>query len=187
MNSLSARRARSSAAGARGRQSRRYRARVGAAGSPPQRGRCGRRRPPAPDTAVAPTRGVSSSVICIHALLQQLLAVSVLLVTHDIDEALYLSDRIVLMDGVPGPARARSGARRVRGQPRTAARTRRAGHITPETGEPARGARDLGKHRLIHEGVLGPKCSHKPGPRRGHKWPEAELQRTLRRRASAPG
>jgi len=31
---------------------------------------------------------------------------SVLLVTHDIDEALYLSDRIVLMDGVPGPARA---------------------------------------------------------------------------------
>ena len=30
----------------------------------------------------------------------------VLLVTHDIDEALYLSDRIVLMDGVPGPARA---------------------------------------------------------------------------------
>lgn len=31
---------------------------------------------------------------------------SILMVTHDIDEALYLSDRIVLMDGVPGPARA---------------------------------------------------------------------------------
>lgn len=31
---------------------------------------------------------------------------TVLLVTHDIDEALYLSDRIVLMDGRPGPARA---------------------------------------------------------------------------------
>ncbi|MFC3460757.1 ABC transporter ATP-binding protein [Massilia haematophila] len=31
---------------------------------------------------------------------------SILVVTHDIDEALYLSDRIVLMDGVPGPARA---------------------------------------------------------------------------------
>ena len=31
---------------------------------------------------------------------------SVLLVTHDIDEALCLSDRIVLMDGMPGPARA---------------------------------------------------------------------------------
>lgn len=31
---------------------------------------------------------------------------SVLLVTHDIDEALYLSDRVILMDSVPGPARA---------------------------------------------------------------------------------
>jgi sulfonate transport system ATP-binding protein len=31
---------------------------------------------------------------------------TVLLVTHDIDEALFLSDRIVLMDGRPGPARA---------------------------------------------------------------------------------
>jgi sulfonate transport system ATP-binding protein len=31
---------------------------------------------------------------------------TVLLVTHDIDEALYLSDRIVLMDGRPAPARA---------------------------------------------------------------------------------
>ena len=31
---------------------------------------------------------------------------TVLLVTHDLDEALYLSDRIVLMDGRPGPARA---------------------------------------------------------------------------------
>lgn len=31
---------------------------------------------------------------------------TVLLVTHDLDEALYLSDRIVLMDGHPGPARA---------------------------------------------------------------------------------
>lgn len=31
---------------------------------------------------------------------------TVLLVTHDIDEALYLSERIVLMDGRPGPARA---------------------------------------------------------------------------------
>lgn len=31
---------------------------------------------------------------------------TVLLVTHDIDEALYLSDRVVLMDGVPGPVRA---------------------------------------------------------------------------------
>ena len=31
---------------------------------------------------------------------------TVLLVTHDIDEALYLSGRIVLMDGRPGPARA---------------------------------------------------------------------------------
>jgi sulfonate transport system ATP-binding protein len=31
---------------------------------------------------------------------------TVLLVTHDIDEALYLSDRIVLMDSHPGPARA---------------------------------------------------------------------------------
>jgi len=31
---------------------------------------------------------------------------SVLLVTHDIDEALYLSDRIVLMDSAPGPVRA---------------------------------------------------------------------------------
>ena len=31
---------------------------------------------------------------------------SVLLVTHDIDEAIYLSDRIVLMDNAPGPARA---------------------------------------------------------------------------------
>lgn len=29
-----------------------------------------------------------------------------LLVTHDIDEALYLSDRVVLMDTVPGPVRA---------------------------------------------------------------------------------
>lgn len=31
---------------------------------------------------------------------------TVLLVTHDIDEALYLSDRVILMDGAPGPARA---------------------------------------------------------------------------------
>ena len=31
---------------------------------------------------------------------------TMLLVTHDIDEALYLSDRVVLMDGVPGPVRA---------------------------------------------------------------------------------
>ena len=31
---------------------------------------------------------------------------TVLLVTHDIDEAIYLSDRVVLMDGVPGPVRA---------------------------------------------------------------------------------
>ena len=31
---------------------------------------------------------------------------TVLLVTHDIDEALYLSDRVILMDGVPGPVRA---------------------------------------------------------------------------------
>lgn len=31
---------------------------------------------------------------------------TVLLVTHDIDEALYLSDRVVLMDSVPGPVRA---------------------------------------------------------------------------------
>ena len=31
---------------------------------------------------------------------------TVLLVTHDLDEALYLSDRVVLMDGVPGPVRA---------------------------------------------------------------------------------
>ena len=33
-------------------------------------------------------------------------ALTVLLVTHDIDEALYLSDRVVLLDGAPGPARA---------------------------------------------------------------------------------
>jgi sulfonate transport system ATP-binding protein len=33
-------------------------------------------------------------------------ALTVLLVTHDIDEALYLSDRVILMDGAPGPARA---------------------------------------------------------------------------------
>ncbi len=33
-------------------------------------------------------------------------ALTVLLVTHDIDEALYLSDRVVLLDGHPGPARA---------------------------------------------------------------------------------
>jgi sulfonate transport system ATP-binding protein len=33
-------------------------------------------------------------------------AVTVLLVTHDIDEALHLSDRIVLLDSVPGPAAA---------------------------------------------------------------------------------
>ena len=33
-------------------------------------------------------------------------ALTVLLVTHDIDEALYLSDRVVLMDGVAGPVRA---------------------------------------------------------------------------------
>ena len=31
---------------------------------------------------------------------------TVLLVTHDIDEALYLSDRVVLLDGAAGPARA---------------------------------------------------------------------------------
>jgi sulfonate transport system ATP-binding protein len=31
---------------------------------------------------------------------------TVLLVTHDIDEALYLSDRVILMDSVPGPVRA---------------------------------------------------------------------------------
>ena len=31
---------------------------------------------------------------------------SVLLVTHDIDEAVHLSDRIVLLDGQPGPPRA---------------------------------------------------------------------------------
>jgi sulfonate transport system ATP-binding protein len=30
---------------------------------------------------------------------------TVLMVTHDIDEALYLSDRVVLLDGGPGPAR----------------------------------------------------------------------------------
>lgn len=33
-------------------------------------------------------------------------ALTVLLVTHDIDEAVHLSDRIVLLDGQPGPARA---------------------------------------------------------------------------------
>ena len=33
-------------------------------------------------------------------------ALTVLLVTHDIDEALYLSDRVILLDGAPGPARA---------------------------------------------------------------------------------
>jgi sulfonate transport system ATP-binding protein len=31
---------------------------------------------------------------------------TVLLVTHDIDEALYLSDRVILMDSAPGPVRA---------------------------------------------------------------------------------
>jgi sulfonate transport system ATP-binding protein len=33
-------------------------------------------------------------------------ALTVLLVTHDIDEALYLSDRVVLLDGAAGPAHA---------------------------------------------------------------------------------
>jgi sulfonate transport system ATP-binding protein len=33
-------------------------------------------------------------------------ALTVLLVTHDIDEALYLSDRVVLLDGSAGPAKA---------------------------------------------------------------------------------
>ena len=32
---------------------------------------------------------------------------TVLMVTHDIDEALFLSDRVVLLDRVPGPVRAR--------------------------------------------------------------------------------
>lgn len=44
--------------------------------------------------------------------------------THDIDEALYLSDRIVLMDGRPGPARAEFAVelarRRARGEPAAA-------------------------------------------------------------------
>lgn len=39
-----------------------------------------------------------------HAARQR--GLTVLLVTHDIDEALYLSDRVVLMDSVPGPVRA---------------------------------------------------------------------------------
>jgi len=39
-----------------------------------------------------------------HAARQR--GLTVLLVTHDIDEALYLSDRVILMDSVPGPARA---------------------------------------------------------------------------------
>lgn len=39
-----------------------------------------------------------------HAARQR--GLTVLLVTHDIDEALYLSDRVILMDGVPGPIRA---------------------------------------------------------------------------------
>ena len=48
---------------------------------------------------------------------------TVLLVTHDIDEALYLSDRIVLMDGRPGPARAEFAV----GQARPRARSDLAG------------------------------------------------------------
>jgi len=39
-----------------------------------------------------------------HAARQR--GLTVLLVTHDIDEALYLSDRVILMDSVPGPVRA---------------------------------------------------------------------------------
>ena len=39
-----------------------------------------------------------------HAARQR--GLTVLLVTHDIDEALYLSDRVILMDSLPGPARA---------------------------------------------------------------------------------
>jgi sulfonate transport system ATP-binding protein len=45
---------------------------------------------------------------------------TVLLVTHDIDEALYLSDRIVLMDGGPGPARAEYAVELARPRSRTA-------------------------------------------------------------------
>ena len=33
-------------------------------------------------------------------------ALTILLVTHDLDEAIHLSDRIVLLDRQPGPARA---------------------------------------------------------------------------------
>jgi sulfonate transport system ATP-binding protein len=33
-------------------------------------------------------------------------ALTVLLVTHDIDEAIYLSDRIVMLDGGAGPSQA---------------------------------------------------------------------------------
>ena len=44
---------------------------------------------------------------------------TVLLVTHDIDEALYLSDRIVLMDGRPGPARAEFAVGRARPRARS--------------------------------------------------------------------
>jgi len=39
-----------------------------------------------------------------HAARQR--GLTVLLVTHDIDEALYLSDRVILMDSRPGPVRA---------------------------------------------------------------------------------
>jgi len=48
---------------------------------------------------------------------------SVLLVTHDIDEAIYLSERIVLMDSVPGPARAEFDVRLAHPRQRAAVAT----------------------------------------------------------------
>jgi ABC-type nitrate/sulfonate/bicarbonate transport system ATPase subunit len=62
---------------------------------------------------MASTAENGSSINSTRIKLQDLLArvarercLSVLLVTHDIDEAVHLSDRIVLLDRQPGPPRA---------------------------------------------------------------------------------